>query len=91
MALAESQPAAVAVVQGDNEPFATQQVLVIPQREGRLFLNVAAEVETDGGTISTVTAVPLEVGAAPRNPEENGTVTTDEAGNDIRVVPASES
>jgi len=69
--------------------FVAQQVLVVPQREGRLFLNVAADVQTEGGTISTVTAVPLQVGAAPTSPTENGTVTTDENGEAIRVLPES--
>ena len=69
--------------------FAAQQVTVVPLREGRLFLNVAAEIETDTGSFSSVTAVPIDVGAAvPRRLEQNGTVTTDEQGELIRSLPA---
>jgi len=87
--LAEAQPAQVTMLQPADAEFVAQQVLVVPQREGRLFLNVAADVQTEGGTISTVTAVPLQVGAAPTSPTENGTVTTDENGEAIRVLPES--
>lgn len=91
MRLAPSQPNRAALLFNDQRESGTQQVMVVPQREGRLFLNVAAEVKTDGGTISTVTAVPIRVGAAPDGAEENGTVTTDENGERIRVLPAEES
>ena len=65
-----------------------QQVRVIPMREGRLFLNVSATVETDGGSMSTVTAVPIQVGAAPRQIEDQGDVMTDENGELVRSLPA---
>ena len=68
--------------------FAAQQVTVVPLREGRLFLNVAAELETETGTFSSGTAGPINVGAAPRQPAENGTVTTDESGELLRSLPA---
>ncbi len=91
MRLAPSQPDRAALLFDDQRESLARQVMVVPQREGRLFLNVAAEVETDGGTISTVTAVPIRVGAAPAGAGENGTVTTDENGERIRVLPADES
>ena len=69
---------------------AAQQVNVIPMREGRLFLNVAIAIETDTGSWSSVTAVPIQVGQAPRELLENGTVTTDEDGELIRSLPAKE-
>jgi hypothetical protein len=88
--LPETQLARVAVspsLEPDSRGFAAQQVTVVPLREGRLFLNVAAEIETDTGSFSSVTAVPVQVGAAPREPEENGTVTTDDSGELIRSLP----
>ena len=91
MRLAPSQPDRASLLFANQRESATRQVMVVPQREGRLFLNIAAEVKTDGGMISTVTAVPIQVGAAPRGVEENGTVTTDENGESIRVLPAEES
>lgn len=69
---------------------AAQQVTVIPMREGRLYLNVAAQIETDTGSMSSVTAVPIQVGQAPRELVENGVVTIDENGELIRTLPASE-
>lgn len=86
-----SQLATVAVspsLEGGERGFAAQQVSVVPLREGRLFLNVAAELETETGSFSSVTAVPIDVGAAPRQLEENGTVETDEQGELVRSLPA---
>ena len=70
---------------------ASQQVSVIPMREGRLFLNVAAQIQTESGSWSSVTAVPIQVGQAPRELLENGTVTTDETGELIRTLPGTEN
>ncbi|NNC77970.1 MAG: hypothetical protein HKN77_08400, partial [Woeseiaceae bacterium] len=68
-----------------------QQVTIIPMREGRLYLNVTASVETGNGSMSTVTAIPIQVGDAPRTLEENGVLQKDAEGNSIRVLPADES
>ena len=73
----------------DEEP-SLHQVRVIPLREGRLFLNVSATIQSESGPISTVTAIPIQVGAAPREVQENGEVLTDENGELIRSLPASE-
>ncbi|MCH7503509.1 MAG: hypothetical protein IIA10_09150 [Proteobacteria bacterium] len=90
MRLPESQPASVAVVPNIGEDFTTQQVIVIPLREGRLYLNVAAEFDTGDGTMSTVTAIPIQVGSGTRVLQENGVVMTDENGELIRSLPARE-
>jgi hypothetical protein len=39
--------------------------------------------------MSTVTAIPIQVGEAPREIQENGTATTDENGEAIRSLPAT--
>ena len=90
MQFTEAQPAHVTISPRNNDEPSLQQVRLIPLREGRLFLNVSASIETDGGTISTVTAIPIEVGAAPRVIRDNGTVTMDENGEQIRSLPATE-
>ena len=91
MELAEAQPADVAVIpNADGEP-SVQQVRLVPRREGRLFLNVSASVAVDGGTISSAIAIPVQVGSAPRQPESNGTMTTDEQGEAIHSLPATEN
>ena len=88
---AEAQEARVSLAAGNDDGPRVQQVQVVPMREGRLFLNVSATVETKDGTMSTVTAIPIQVGAAPRQPEQNGEVLTDENGELVRSLPATEN
>lgn len=92
LTLAESQPQSVTMAAGaDEDGGRAQQVTVIPMREGRLYLNVSASVDTENGSMSTVTAIPIQVGDAPRTMQENGTLTTDDKGDSVRVLPASEN
>jgi hypothetical protein len=88
--LAESQAPFVKMTPGIEEPTSSQQVTIIPLREGRLYLNVSASVETENGSMSTVTAIPIQVGDAPRKYHDNGVIATDEQGEAIRSVPAKE-
>ena len=91
MQMPESQAASVSVTPAARGELHSQQVTVIPMREGRLYLNVAAEVETDSGSMQTVIAIPIQVGAAaPRQILDNGTVSVDADGNLIRSLPAKE-
>jgi hypothetical protein len=89
MSFPEAQQRMVSLAFVDDERTAGQQVTVIPAREGRLFLNVTAHMQTDTGSLQTVTAVPIQVGAAPRELQQNGVVTTDENGALIREMPAA--
>ncbi len=90
MELTEAQPAEVSIAPvADNAP-SVQQVRLVPLREGRLFLNVAASIEVEGGQISSAMAIPVQVGAAPRQAETNGTLTTDENGDAVHSLPANE-
>ncbi len=89
MRLAESELRVLTILPSAEDSAATQQVTVIPMREGRLYLNVSVSVETENGSMSTVTAIPIQVGEAPRSIQENGTATTDENGEAIRSLPAS--
>ena len=89
MQLAESQPSFITVSPVANEDSTTHQVTIVPLREGRLYLNVSASVETEEGTMSTVTAIPVQVGEGGREVEENGTLDTDENGEAIRSLPTS--
>jgi hypothetical protein len=91
MELGEAQPAEVSIAPvTDNAP-TVQQVSLVPLREGRQFLNVAASIEVEGGRISSAMAIPVQVGAAPRQPETNGTLTTDENDEAIHSLPANEN
>jgi hypothetical protein len=91
MEFMESQPSETTIAPSSDEGPSLQQVRLVPLREGRLFLNVSASVEIDGGTVSTSMAIPIEVGTAERQIEENGVITSDENGNPIHALPASEN
>lgn len=86
MMFGESQLQSVNLEPAANETSMTQQVIVIPLREGRLYLNVSASFETEDGTISTVTAIPIQVGTGTRVLQEHGEVEIDEDGEAVRVL-----
>jgi hypothetical protein len=91
MTFPESQQRTMSLAFEGEERLAGQRVTVVPAREGRLFLNVTAQMQSDTGSLQTVIAVPIQVGAAPRQLQENGVVTTDDNGELIREMPASEN
>ncbi len=91
LAFAADQMDQVSLAPPPDELAMNHQVSVVPQREGRLYLNVSAEIETADGPQSTVMAIPIQVGSAPRELEENGTVIEDESGQLIRTLPAKEN
>jgi hypothetical protein len=64
---------------------------VVPQREGRLYLNVSAEVETEGGTLLKSMAIPIQVGSAPRQQQTNGELKPDADGEPVISMPAEEN
>jgi hypothetical protein len=86
MVLGESQPATVRMEFATNETAFTQQVTIIPQREGRFYLNVSAYFETADGTMSTVTAIPIQVGVGSRELQPHGEVQLDENDEAVRVL-----
>jgi len=90
MQFAETQLDRVSLAATRDARPSLQQVQVIPLREGRLFLNVSVSIETDDGTMSSVTAIPIQVGAAPRQAQDNGELVTDEDGEQVRSLPAKE-
>ena len=74
----ESQVQSVAMAPFDDDERGSQQVTIIPLREGRLYLNVSANIETESGWMSSVTAVPIQVGGALREVQSNGEPGVDE-------------
>ena len=86
MMLHEAQPAAIDAEFADNEKWVDQRVTVVPQREGRIYLNVAAAVDSADGRTMTMMAVPIQVGQGGRDLEEQGEVTTDENDEAIRIL-----
>ena len=68
-----------------------RQMSVIPQREGRLYVNVSAEVETPGGTKIRSMSIPIKVGSAPEAPTINGELKEGPDGETVISMPAEEA
>jgi hypothetical protein len=85
-----AQAETVSLVSAANEAFPPEQVTVIPQREGRLYLNVSAEIETEIGMMAKVMAIPIQVGSLRPTPQLNGELTTGENGEALISMPAKE-
>lgn len=86
MMFGESQPASVHLERADNEKDFQQRVTLIPQREGRFYLNVSASFDSDTGTVSTGMAIPIQVGTGTREMQEHGELQQDENGEAVRVL-----
>jgi len=86
MMLHEAQPPEVQVEAAGDEAVVLQRVTVVPIREGRLYLNVTASTEGEVGTMSTVIAIPIQVGEGGRELEQQGRLETDESGETVRVL-----
>lgn len=86
MVLHEAQPHEVVAEFADNEKWLDQRVTVVPMREGRIYLNVAASVDAADGRTMTMMAVPIQVGQGGRELDEQGELATDEDGEAIRVL-----
>ena len=68
-----------------------QQLAVIPQREGRLYVNVSAEIQTADGVMIKSMAIPIQVGSAPAKPEINGELVEGPDGETVISMPAKEN
>lgn len=86
MMLHEAQPADLVAEFAANEDFVDQRITIVPQREGRLFLNVSATIDTATGRDSTTIAIPVQVGQGTRELEEHGELGKDEDGESIRIL-----
>ena len=86
MSLHEAQPDRVRIAPAENQNFVEQRVTVVPQREGRIYLNVSSSYETDSGSVSAIMAIPIQVGAGGPDLQENGEVQLDENDEPVRVL-----
>ena len=75
----------------DRSELDVQQVAVVPQREGRLYINVSAEVQTPGGPMIKSMAIPIQVGNAPVQPQINGELKEGPDGETVISMPAQEN
>jgi hypothetical protein len=84
--LHEAQPESLRAEMTMNETFVEDRVTIIPQREGRVYLNVEAGLATAEGRLSTTMAIPIHVGAVDTSPVEHGELETNEDGETTRVL-----
>lgn len=68
-----------------------QQVSVVPQREGRVYVNVSAEIQAEDGLTIRSMAIPIKVGSAPPAEAVNGERVEGPDGEIVISMPASES
>jgi hypothetical protein len=94
LAFDEAQPRRIELramdVAGDATA-ARRQVTVIPQREGRVYLNVSATIETADGAMVRSIAIPVQVGRGRSEPEINGELQEDSDGEAVISMPAEEN
>ena len=86
MMLHEAQPQSLMVEFDASEKFIGERVTVIPQREGRLYLNVSAAVTAESGRVSSVMSVPIHVGEIDTKLIEHGEVEFTEDGEAVKVL-----
>lgn len=91
MRFPESQARTIELSAPADESYAARQVTVIPLREGRLYLNVTAEVETSAGRMLKTMAVPIAVGQGAADPVLNGELRETADGETVISMPAVEN
>ena len=72
MTFPESQAATVSLAPLADTDRRRQQFTVVPQREGRIYVVVSAEVETESGTMMKSMSIPIQVGRSAAEPTANG-------------------
>lgn len=88
---AEAEPQQLELSIDAAEGSAARQVTVVPLREGRLYLNVTAEIATDAGFLLKSIAVPLSVGYAEGEPAASGKLEQGADGESVVSMPAAEN
>ena len=68
-----------------------REVSVIPLREGRSYVNVSVEVDTPRGLMIRSMSIPIKVGSAPMQPNDNGERKEGPGGETVISMPAQES
>jgi hypothetical protein len=74
----------------DPSSGSVQQLAVIPQREGRVYVNVSAEIPTSNGLNIRSISIPIQVGSAPAEPTAAGEMTEGPGGEIVNSMPAQE-
>ena len=65
----------------------SQRINVIPQAEGRYYLNVMVEMDTAEGLMGRAASIPIQIGNVRPEPRVNGVLQTDEQGEAVISMP----
>ena len=82
----ENQPRVLTRAPQAGERLIRERVTVVPQREGRLFINVRATRAGGDGSQTTVISIPIHVGSVDTGLVEHGELQTNEDGETTRVL-----
>ena len=82
----DTQPRLLTRAPQAGERFIRERVTVVPQREGRLFMNVRATRAGGDGSNTTVISIPIHVGSVDSGIVEHGELETNEEGETTRVL-----
>lgn len=85
----EAQPRTLTRAPLAGERRIRERVTVIPQREGRLFINVRTSRSDDDGSASTMISIPIHVGNVDTSLQEHGRLETDDEGETTRVLDSN--
>jgi hypothetical protein len=88
LAMDEAQPRTLTRAPLAGERRIRERVTVIPQREGRLFINVRTSRSDDDGSASTMISIPIHVGNVDTSLRERGELETDAEGEATRILPS---
>lgn len=86
----DTQPRDMIYTEVPDDSVRSQRITVVPQVEGRLYLNVVVEVDTEFGLFTKTAAIPVQVGSVLTKPKLNGELQTDEQGEAVISMPAKE-
>jgi len=67
-----------------------QQLTVVPQREGRLYVNVSASINSAAGQMLRSMSIPIKVGSGPQQATPNGELMEGPDGETVISLPAQE-
>ena len=82
----DAQPRTLTRTPQAGERRISERITVVPQREGRLFVNVRASRANDDGSASTMISIPIHVGNVDTSLQEHGRLETDAEGETTRVL-----
>jgi hypothetical protein len=89
LSMDETQPTTLTRTPPAGERRIRERVTVVPQREGRLYINVRASRSGGDGSNSTMISIPIHVGDVDTSLQEHGRLETDAVGETTRVLDSN--